>query len=196
MALLACACGGGEDEKREQPVGTAGTGGTASAGSGGGSAGSSSDAGSAGEAGSPSEGGAGGEPVAACFEPGEDCTGDENGCCDDATCVHDTSSPMAGVCAAICTDGADCVSGCCTELVDQPGAVCAPAEYCADECFEAGESCGADFEGCCADSVCVSAADGTNCAALCDQHTDCNSGCCAPLSNSDNYVCSPPEFCL
>lgn len=183
--LLLLGCSGGGDDKDEQPISSAGT---TAAGTGG--------TNSAGTGGTEPTGGTGGTEPAMCLEPGDDCSGNDEACCDGTTCVYGTDAPTVGTCATICSADADCASGCCAELIDGPGAVCAPTNYCQVACFDAGESCASNVDGCCPDHTCIDGPDGILCAGNCDMHTDCNSGCCAPLSNSDQFVCSRPELCL
>lgn len=132
-----------------------------------------------------------------CTASGGDCRDDVNACCNGTTCVFDTTDLSKAVCATTCLQDSQCNSGCCTVLIGGSSAVCAPAKYCASSCVKSGGDCAPATGGpCCASSVCVtdSTTDGT-CAARCANGTQCSSGCCAPLSNTRELVCSPIRFC-
>ena len=66
-------------------------------------------------------------------------------------------------------------------------------------CQQAGNPCGESASGatCCAASVCVRGAvhDFYYCADSCSANSECKSGCCAPLSNAHERVCSASRFC-
>jgi hypothetical protein len=62
-------------------------------------------------------------------------------------------------------------------------------------CRSPAQTCSAQAP-CCSDSICVVIGAGQSvCAATCTAGTQCNSGCCAPLSNDPAKVCSPPSAC-
>lgn len=129
-----------------------------------------------------------------CIEPGSNCRGTESACCAGSTCVFDTADPSKTVCAATCANDAECNSGCCSVLIDGTAAVCAPPKYCAGSCARPNEPC--STTPCCANAVCVdSTVTGITCASRCARHEQCASGCCAPLSNTGELVCSPVTFC-
>ena len=63
-------------------------------------------------------------------------------------------------------------------------------------CTSAGFSC-PDPTSCCQGSTCVAFSAGQQlCAGNCMTGSDCNSGCCAPLSNSTTMVCVPADNCI
>jgi hypothetical protein len=129
-----------------------------------------------------------------CTTAGGDCRANAEVCCNGTTCVFDTSDRSKAVCAATCLRDDQCNSGCCTVLVEGTQAVCAPKAYCATSCVSPGGSCA--NAPCCENSVCVeSTVTGISCAARCATHSQCRSGCCAPLSNTGELVCSPVTFC-
>jgi hypothetical protein len=134
---------------------------------------------------------------AACTAPGGNCRGSSNACCNGSTCVFDTKDPSKAVCAATCLKDSQCASGCCTVLIEGSEAVCAPTMYCAGSCASPGGDCSAQTgQPCCANAVCVqSTVTGTSCAARCATNSQCRSGCCAPLDNTGELVCSPTQFC-
>lgn len=135
------------------------------------------------------------EAGAACVDFGGDCKGAENSCCNGTTCVFDPADPSKAVCATNCLSGDQCNTGCCTVLIAGTAAVCAPTRYCAGSCVQPGEAC--DVGTCCPNAVCVgSTVTGISCAARCINHSQCVSGCCAPLNNTGELVCSPQTFCL
>lgn len=157
------------------------------------------DAGGGDGGGDPVEGGASADAPsgAACTAPGGNCRGDTNACCNGSTCVFDTKDPAKAVCAATCLKDSQCTSGCCKVLIEGSAAVCAPALYCAGSCATPGGDCSARTgQPCCANAVCVeSTVTGTSCAARCATNDQCRSGCCAPLDNTGELVCSPTQFC-
>lgn len=134
---------------------------------------------------------------AACTAPGGNCRGDTNACCNGSTCVFDTKNPAKAVCAATCLQDSQCTSGCCKVLIEGSQAVCAPATYCAGSCATPGGDCSTQTgQPCCANAICVqSTVTGTSCAARCATNEQCRSGCCAPLDNTGELVCSPAQFC-
>lgn len=137
-----------------------------------------------------SDGGAG----ESCTAAGGDCRDDANVCCNGTTCVFDVKDRSKAVCAATCLRDDQCESGCCTVLVEGTQSVCAPAKYCASSCAAPGESC--TSTPCCENAVCVSSTvTGISCAARCATHSQCVSGCCAPLDDTGELVCSPVTFC-
>lgn len=174
----------GDDDAADDDDG--GSGGSGASGGKGGSSG-----GTGGTGGSSASGGTGGSMQ--CRAANADCTDDVESCCNGTTCVSPADAPTTGVCATNCLQPSDCVSGCCVQLTNLTTAVCAPADYCA--CLTPGTSCLDNVEGCCTDSTCVETVDETVCAANCTDNSECNSGCCAPLSNSTTRVCSPATFC-
>jgi hypothetical protein len=148
------------------------------------------------------DGGVAGDPAtdpaaadaAACIAPGDNCRGIANACCNGSTCVFDTKDTSKAVCAATCLNDSQCKSGCCKVLVEGTQAVCAPANYCAGACSKPGQDC--RTQACCANATCVvSTVTGTSCAARCAVSSQCASGCCAPLDNTGELVCSPATFC-
>lgn len=151
----------------------------------------------AGSAESPADAGQASSPEAAapaCLATGADCARDPSACCNGSTCVYNVADPSKSVCAANCLNGSQCASGCCTVLIEGSSAVCAPAAFCASACSQPGEGCASTT--CCGNGVCVnSTVDGIRCAARCVAHAQCKSGCCAPLDNTGELVCSPPTFC-
>jgi hypothetical protein len=80
-----------------------------------------------------------------------------------------------------CGGGRICDDGKCTE--PQTGA-----------CVEPGNICVGPE--CCEGSICVSDGSSSVCAAECTSNSQCNSGCCAPVSGTDKSVCSPAEYCM
>ena len=129
-----------------------------------------------------------------CLDVGANCRDDANACCNGTVCVFDTEDRSKARCAATCRDGSQCNSGCCTVLIEGTASVCAPETYCAGSCSPPGEEC--STVACCENAVCVSSTvTGVSCAARCAAHSQCASGCCAPLSNTGELVCSPVEFC-
>jgi hypothetical protein len=62
------------------------------------------------------------------------------------------------------------------------------------QCLEPGQLDCSDTALCCDGAMCI--ADGTTivCAALCESSDGCNSGCCAPVDET-NSVCAPADFC-
>ncbi len=62
-------------------------------------------------------------------------------------------------------------------------------------CTDVGKVCSAG-DTCCNDALCVGAeGEDSRCADQCTLDSQCQSGCCAPLSNSSARVCSDPSFC-
>ena len=133
----------------------------------------------------------------ACLASGADCALSDavDRCCNGTVCTRDVGHPETATCLPKCFHDADCPSACCTVLADAGAPVCAPASVCAPTCLAAGLACATNVNGCCEGSTCVSASDGTTCAAFCTVHEQCKSLCCAPLKDSTVYVCSPPTFC-
>lgn len=130
----------------------------------------------------------------ACLAVGADCKAKPDSCCNGSTCVYDVKDPSKSLCASTCLSNNQCNSGCCTKLVQGNAAVCAPVEYCSTTCAQPGASCAANA--CCPNSVCVeSTVTGVSCAARCTAGAQCVSGCCAPLNNTGETVCSPASFC-
>jgi hypothetical protein len=130
----------------------------------------------------------------ACIAAGGNCRGTSNACCNGTTCVFDTKDTSKAVCAATCLKDSQCNSGCCKVLIEGTEAVCAPATYCAGSCSAPGQDCRS--RACCANATCVdSTVTGTSCAARCAVSSQCASGCCAPLDNTGELVCSPATFC-
>ncbi len=137
---------------------------------------------------------AGPDATQGCISAGDDCRNKANGCCNGSSCVFDTQDRSKAVCAANCLNASQCKSGCCKVLIEGTASVCAPQEYCSTTCAVAGQAC--TSRACCPDSVCVnSTVTGISCAARCAAHSQCRSGCCAPLSNTGELVCSPATFC-
>jgi len=142
--------------------------------------------------------------VSACFaRVGDACTADADCCADRGVttrCVRLTG--VGTVCTAACANNSDCVSGCCAPLNDGTRA-CNVALFCASNaaCFSpVGGACSGDMD-CCRETTglqnptactCVGAA--CNCAALCSQHSDCASGCCARRSDGVR-VCAAASAC-
>ena len=132
--------------------------------------------------------------AAACLDAGSNCRGNANACCNGTTCVFDTTDTSKAVCATTCLKDSQCNSGCCKVLIEGTSAVCAPAKYCAGNCSVPGQDC--RTQACCANATCVtSTVTGTSCAARCAVGSQCASGCCAPLDNTGELVCSPATFC-
>jgi hypothetical protein len=132
--------------------------------------------------------------AAACVGAGGDCRANADACCNGTTCVFDTTDPSKAVCATTCLKDTQCKSGCCKVLIEGTSAVCAPAKYCAGSCSVPGQDC--RTQACCANATCVtSTVTGTSCAARCAVGSQCASGCCAPLDNTGELVCSPQTFC-
>lgn len=132
--------------------------------------------------------------AAACVGAGGNCRGSADACCNGTTCVFDTTDTSKAVCATTCLKDSQCNSGCCKVLIEGTSAVCAPAKYCAGNCSVPGQDC--TTQACCANATCVSSTvTGTSCAARCAVGAQCASGCCAPLDNTGELVCSPPQFC-
>lgn len=129
-----------------------------------------------------------------CLTEGGYCRDTGETCCEGFECVFDTKDPTKALCAFACKNNGECNSGCCTVLVDGTKSVCAPAKYCAGSCSVAGESC--ETTSCCPNTLCVtSTVTGVSCAARCALNSQCASGCCAPLKNTGELVCSPVVFC-
>lgn len=224
LSLLGCLSCGSSSEGTSEPIfgtlasggsqiGSGGTGLDQDSGSGGqpestggtlggGGSGAVEDAGSGGTPGSGGMTGTGGlfgagGAVPACIPANGDCTSDPNGCCNSATCISPAGNPSVGVCADGCVYNSDCASGCCAKLNNANVTVCQGASVCAPVCLDPGESCAANVNGCCSGSTCVS--DSTSqtilCRALCSANAECNSGCCSPLSNTGQFVCSDSSYC-
>jgi len=144
------------------------------------------------------DGGAGTSTTASgqCVEPGTACSTAPGGasCCNGALCVYDVRDATKEICATTCLRDDQCNSGCCKALENGTAAVCAPASYCAT-CVAPGGSCAAG-QACCGGAICVVTSTDTSCADTCTTHSQCKSGCCAPLQNSATKVCSPQSFCL
>jgi hypothetical protein len=71
---------------------------------------------------------------------------------------------------------------------------CTNAIYCM--CSAVGESCSPGKPMCCDDGACAGfTADTLTCFQRCTQSTDCATGCCSKLSNSDVSVCETPDYC-
>jgi hypothetical protein len=135
-----------------------------------------------------------GTSAVACSAAGTSCRDSAEACCNGTTCVFDVADPAASVCADTCLGNDQCASGCCAVLIEGTQAVCAPAKYCITACAAPGRSCAT--QDCCANAVCVnSTVTGISCAARCAAHSQCVSGCCAPLDNTGELVCSPSTFC-
>lgn len=136
------------------------------------------------------------EPDAApaeCKTTNEIC-GPQAPCCEGKLCVHSMDAVAVNKCADTCFSDSSCVSGCCAKPVDADAKVCAPKEFCTTVCAMPGQLCSGPTT-CCAGSTCVVDALSTSCAANCTAHWQCKSGCCAPLSNTGSFVCSPASFC-
>jgi len=134
------------------------------------------------------------DSASACVPANGDCRANANECCNGAVCVFDANNPSRAICADTCLNDSQCASGCCTILVQGTSAVCAPSRYCAGSCAPPGADC--TSQTCCPNSLCVvSTVTGTTCAARCAINSQCISNCCAPLQNTGDLVCSPPQFC-
>jgi hypothetical protein len=200
--VLVCGCSGSDGDSPGTDGGEpsrGGSGGSSSVAETGGDAGAEATGGTA-TGGAPATGGVADEPATGggggvCLEPGQDCSLAVDACCAGSTCIADFAHDLI-VCAALCEVDSDCASGCCAALGNTEALVCAPADACIGECIPAGADCSLDPLGCCFGSTCVLSAYGTDCAAICAADWQCVSGCCAPLSNAQFWVCSPVEFCL
>lgn len=137
------------------------------------------------------------QPAAPACSPLTERCDETRPCCPGHLCARDVQTQI-NICYLLCTKGSDCNSGCCEPLKDNPTqGVCAPASYCADngaECRSAGQACSTAAP-CCADSVCTISGGTATCAAKCTGNAQCQSFCCAPLNNTGELVCSPPQFC-
>jgi len=126
-----------------------------------------------------------------CLAVGIDCTNARDACCS-GLCDQPTTTTGPAVCAAPCTTGADCNSGCCASLQNTAQMACSPIGFCANTCHSGGGACAASTD-CCLNYECVTTNGGT-CAATCTSDSQCQSGCCAPLSTGGS-VCSAVQFC-
>jgi hypothetical protein len=192
-ALVVCSCGS------VSTVPTSGSGGDGSGGSIG-EGGSSATGGSRATGGSPGTGGitatggatgTGGEP--ACLSDGTVCTSAPNACCS-GVCVNDVNDPtQQAICSAVCTADAQCESGCCATLTNSTVKACGAREFCPETCAGAGVACSTNSD-CCLNETCVTPS--YTCAANCTTGSQCQSGCCAALTNtSATGVCSDPIYC-
>jgi hypothetical protein len=137
----------------------------------------------------PADGGGG----SMCVQAGSSCK--TGACCAGTTCVE---FPDGDFCSANCAVGMDCVSGCCAPL-KSGGAVCAPSSFCAT-CKKAGEENCQSNADCCAGALCISELSGgvvtrRVCKDKCTANNGCVSGCCAPIIDSTDRVCSAQNFC-
>jgi len=127
-----------------------------------------------------------------CLAAGAECTSTPNACCS-GLCDAPTTTTGQAYCAAACTTAADCESGCCAVVANSTVMACSPRGFCANTCSGASGACTANTD-CCENFECVGTNGGT-CAAICTSDTECESGCCAPLSNASVSVCSAGQFC-
>lgn len=134
------------------------------------------------------------KPIA-CVDVGERCVADE--CCAGTTCASYTSSPTIKRCHSLCTKNSQCNSGCCIPLNNSSGGICAEASMCTPICDTGGDVCGGASP-CCSSSRCITerGAMQSVCKDLCTANSQCYSGCCAPIINSTERVCSAMSFCL
>jgi hypothetical protein len=127
-----------------------------------------------------------------CLASGAECTSTPNGCCS-GLCDAPTTTTGQAYCAAACTDAAECMSGCCAPVANSSSMACSPRGFCANTCSGASGACTANTD-CCQNFECVGTNGGT-CAAVCTENSECESGCCAPLTNASVSVCSADQFC-
>lgn len=121
-------------------------------------------------------------------------------------CMNFTGEPQ-GRCAARCTNNAGCNSMCCVDTTTENVSFCGPVAHCEPTpppppqplpCRETGTECQSNGD-CCdfasGEALCVALTeDLAGCAAICDAHSDCQSGCCAETANG-RFVCAPDAAC-
>jgi hypothetical protein len=163
-------------------AGSNGSGGTTATGGVPGTGGSTGNGGSTGAGGAPS-----------CLANSTDCTSTPNACCS-GVCLENLNDPsQAHYCAAVCTADSQCESGCCATLSDSTTKACGQRGFCPETCAAAGVACTTSAD-CCANETCVTPSN--TCAANCTTGSQCESGCCAALTNtSATGVCSDPIYC-
>ena len=127
-----------------------------------------------------------------CLAAGTECTSTPNACCSGMCDAPETTTGQA-FCAASCSSASECQSGCCAPVQGSSQMACSPIGFCANTCHGASGACTANTD-CCLNYECV-ATNGGTCAAICTSNSQCQSGCCAPLSNASVSVCSAPQFC-
>ncbi len=123
-------------------------------------------------------------------------------------------------CVKACEHSSECGSGCCFSIIGVPNGYCAAASMCLPRgpVIDAGSvdtvtpvtgrSCGLPSSTCSSNgdccgyssqprlSACVSSPNaGLVCAAECSTGADCVSGCCVPIENSVDRLCSHPSRC-
>lgn len=135
---------------------------------------------------------------ATCHGENGACGTSDDVCCDGYTCgtTHLIQTPH---CMKLCTQHTECTTGCCTGLGDSGITACLPQVFCPDLfCGALDQGCGTDTP-CCDGLACAilgtaSASTGV-CKQVCTQHTECSTGCCAPLGSSGVSVCLPQSYC-
>jgi hypothetical protein len=116
----------------------------------------------------------------------------ESHCCwpagDSGSCVG------ADYCGTACASPTDCETNCCVVgLPGEAGGRCAPAKACSSAmCLQAAAACGGDLGLCCEGLICTApAGSSAACSPRCTTSTECASGCCAPITGTDDKACNP-----
>jgi hypothetical protein len=124
-----------------------------------------------------------------CADEGASCASEP--CCTGLTCLQD---PIAGsTCYRKCAQASDCTTGCCTDLKQTGQLECAPASACQNPCVKYGGMC-AQQSDCCNGWCLTINADGGppyTCYPSCTGASDCDGGCCGPITGLDASACTP-----
>jgi hypothetical protein len=129
-----------------------------------------------------------------CVELDDDCLNRPSACCDDLLCVQ-FQEPSHGECRALCEEHDDCPSDCCVPLPNSDYSVCLEERYCASRsCAAVDEECGQD-QACCDGMNCAGTLEGLHCRPSCEDSSECDTGCCAELGDSDLWACLDPIYC-
>jgi hypothetical protein len=137
-------------------------------------------------------------PAAACENPclteGETCT-DSSQCCR-GSCHQRPEIPEWDGCRAYCYEASECESGCCVPFSNSDRGYCADAAWC--QCGVEGSECGPTKPACCENYTCAGDADVDTvffCHQNCTVHSECASGCCAPLTGETHGACMDASWC-